>query len=466
MKWMKYVAIGALLSVASGGFASDDIAETPQDYGWGRALTTPESSPWYRVSLPADVYRQSAWPDLRDVRVFNHQGERVPFSLEKQNKAIAALPPTELRIFPLTTSPVESTNSDDLQGERVWLRSSSGYEIKLESGRIEGVGKSYLLVLPENSAESISVSQLQLGWDKPAENWQGRAALYFSTDMREWVLLQKDAPLMDIASGDDRLTLNKIATALTMSPEGPRYLLLVFDTPTLPLTLNSASVVGVGDSSATRGENVSLSGWANRISADEVQYQWSRPQPLNALSVRLDNDGVLPVALEWRASAEDKWQPLGKEVLFHLNEQMSDDIALPGHLVQGIRLTTINAHLPDALPQVSGLRESLNLIFNAQGSGPFILAWGNKAATDVALPLEGLIPASLRQQHAPDLLPEAMAHEPVKLGGESRLSAVSPAEQASQWRTWLVWAVLVLGVLALVWMALKIWRDIQKDNAA
>jgi hypothetical protein len=55
--------------------------ESPQDYAWGRSLTTTASSPWYRVALPDDVYQQSVWPDLRDVRVFNHQGERVPFTL-------------------------------------------------------------------------------------------------------------------------------------------------------------------------------------------------------------------------------------------------------------------------------------------------------------------------------------------------------------------------------------------------
>ena len=464
MKWMRYVAIGALLSVASTGFAADDVPETPQDYGWGRALTTAESSPWYRVELPAEVYQQSAWSDLRDVRVFNHQGERVPFSLEKQTEAPAGAQTTELRLFPLSTSPVESMPRDDVQGQRVWLRSPKGYEVMLEGERIEGVGQSYLLVLPDNTSGSLSVSQLQLDWDKPAVNWQGKASLYFSTDMREWGLLQKDAPLMDIASGSDRIRLQKIATTLSMSTEGPRYLLLVFDTPELPIRLTHASVVE--DSSQDVVANVSLSGWANRISADEAQYQWSQPQPLNALSIRMDDEGVLPVELAWRATAEDKWQPLSKAVLFHLNDQLSDDIAIPGHLIQGIRLTTVNAHLPEALPQVTGIRESQRLIFNAQGNGPFILAWGNKAATQAALPLESLIPARLRQQHEPETLPEAVAHERIKLGGESRLTAVSPADRASQWHTFLVWGVLVLGVLALIWMALRIWRDIQKDNAS
>lgn len=465
MKWMKYIAVGALLSVASSGFArTEDAPERPQDYGWGKALATTESSPWYRVNLPDEVYKQSAWPDLRDVRVFNHQGERVPFSLEKQKSAPVSAKTTELRIFPLTTSPVESVNSDEARGERVWLRSPKGYEISMEGEGVEGIGKSYLLALPDNIDETLTVSQLRLGWDKPTVNWQGKASVYSSSNMQEWVIMRRDVPLMDIASGDDRLALDKIGLDLHMGSDGPRYLLVVFDKPQLPITLTRASVVE--EQVQETPAQVSLSGWATKVSADEVHYQWTQPQPLTALSVRLDYDGVLPVELAWRATAQDKWQPLTKEVIFHLNNQASDDIALSGQLVQGVRLTTVNAHLQGALPRVGGLRESQSLIFNAQGNGPFILAWGNKAATPAALTLDNLIPTRLRPQHDPETLPEAVAHEPVKLGGESRLSAVSPADRESQWYTFLVWGALVLGVLALVWMALKIWRDIQKDNAA
>lgn len=59
MRWMVNVVIGALISVSSPGFAREAAPETPQDYAWGRALTTTESSPWYRVDLPVEVYQQS-----------------------------------------------------------------------------------------------------------------------------------------------------------------------------------------------------------------------------------------------------------------------------------------------------------------------------------------------------------------------------------------------------------------------
>ena len=90
MKWKIAIFTGALWCAALPGLAQETAPESPQDYAWGRSLTTTASSPWYRVALPDDVYQQSVWPDLRDVRVFNHQGERVPFTLQVQQEAQSA----------------------------------------------------------------------------------------------------------------------------------------------------------------------------------------------------------------------------------------------------------------------------------------------------------------------------------------------------------------------------------------
>ena len=116
MKWKIAIFTGALWCAALPGLAQETAPESPQDYAWGRSLTTAASSPWYRVALPDDVYQQSVWPDLRDVRVFNHQGERVPFTLQVQQEAQPAPKEQALRLFPLAASPVEKLSDS---GERV-----------------------------------------------------------------------------------------------------------------------------------------------------------------------------------------------------------------------------------------------------------------------------------------------------------------------------------------------------------
>lgn len=456
MKWMVRIVISALLGMTLPGFAREATPDTPQDYAWGRVLTTTASSPWYRVPLPDDVYQQSVWPDLRDVRVFNHQGERVPFTLQIQQAAQPAPKEQALRLFPLAASPIEKLADT---GERVWLRSPQGYEIKLEGERVNAVGASFLLALPDN-VQKLNAIQLQLGWDKPTVNWQGKASLYYSRDMKEWDLMQADAPLMDVASGSDRLTLDTININLAMDVNPPRYLLLVFDKPQLPVTLNRAVVIE--NPTSMEVTSVVLSAEGRALSQDKALYHWSSPQPITSIALSLEEEGTLPVEIAWRGTASEAWRPLTKTVLWNLNGQISEPIPVAVGNVQEIQVTTVNAHLPKIVPQLTGLRASQTLIFNAQGNGPFILAWGNKTAQSAATDLDALIPAALRQQHAPESLPEAWVGEGVKLGGEARLNATSPIEQRSLWLTGLVWVALVLGVLALAWMVLRIWREVKE----
>ena len=84
MKWMKAVLCSVLLGATGAAVSSDEVKESPADYVTGVTLETTGTSPWYRLSLPPAVYPGTAWADLRDVRVFNHLGETVPFTLVEQ----------------------------------------------------------------------------------------------------------------------------------------------------------------------------------------------------------------------------------------------------------------------------------------------------------------------------------------------------------------------------------------------
>lgn len=49
------------------------------------------------------------------------------------------------------------------------------------------------------------------------------------------------------------------------------------------------------------------------------------------------------------------------------------------------------------MPEVVAERDRKTIIFNAKGTPPFLLAWGNKAAQHQAISLDELIPAALRK---------------------------------------------------------------------
>ncbi|MDM2736422.1 DUF3999 domain-containing protein [Citrobacter sp. Ct235] len=462
MKWMKAVLCSVLLGVAGTAVSSDDVTESPMDYATGIMLETLGASPWYRVSLPQTVYQGTAWPDLRDVRVFNHAGETVPFTLVAQKTQPVTPQTVALRLFPLDMSPVPPREEGRRSGESFVLRSKTGIEIHLESDDVKTVGQSYLLMLPEEMEDSFSLEQLRLNWNTPTGNWQGKASVYVSRDLRYWRTVQEEAPLMELTRDNDRLKMDTIGTSLTLSANGNRYLLVILDSQSPALTINSVSAIA--ESREPESARIEIGAQEEKVSNDEAVWHWAQPQPLTSLRIDLDDEGVLPVALSWRSAEKAPWQPLTKTVLYRLNGKRSEDIRLSGQLVEAVRMTTINARLPERMPALSGARDSYQLVFNTQGKGPYMLAWGNRAAQKADIGLDLLIPASLRKTQEIDSLPGAVSQEDVALGGEARLTATSAAEQQSQWKTVLVWGALILGVAVLALMAWRIWREVKKDG--
>ncbi|WP_336221018.1 DUF3999 domain-containing protein [Citrobacter amalonaticus] len=462
MKWMKAVFCSTLLTLTGPAFSNETQPESPQDYAYGLALDTTTPSQWYRVALPLAVYQQSTSPELHDVRVFNQMGDAVPFSLAVAARQQVAPETTPLRFFALDVSPVPAQRATDEDGDKILLRSKTGVEIVLEGEKAKSVGQHYLLTLPEGTDNAISVSQLQLKWNTPQGPWQGKASVWYSEDMKRWYAFREEMPLMDVSSGGDRLKLDRIDIGLTLSKDSIRYLLVVIDAKgaSLPLT----GVNAISAPAAQASEQIDLSGEGERLSATEAQWRWSRPQPLSSLTIQLDSDGVLPVEILWRGAEKDEWRPLKKTVLYQLEGKSSEPVSLSGEQVEAVKLSALNARLPETLPRVIGHRDRYDLVFNAQGKAPYLLAWGNGAATPASIALDMLIPADLRKIYDVTSLPDAGIQEAVKLGGDARLTATSVAEKESLTKTLLVWGVLSVGVLLLAGMAFRIWREVKKES--
>ena len=76
-------------------------AETPQDFAFGMPLEIDGREALYEVEIPASVYQGVARRDLGDLRVFNADGEPVPFALEpRPPQQKEKPPPVAVKVFP------------------------------------------------------------------------------------------------------------------------------------------------------------------------------------------------------------------------------------------------------------------------------------------------------------------------------------------------------------------------------
>jgi hypothetical protein len=141
------------------------------------------------------------------------------------------------------------------------------------------------------------------------------------------------------------------------------------------------------------------------------------------------------------------------------DEDRSPSIDAHGTLVGQVRLLPAGVSFGSAIPSVEIERDPLTIVVNARGTGPFLLAWGSRAAdADTSLPVASLIPGYTDQ--TPFALTIAAPAARRELGGPSRLTDLAPADRAERWQTALVWVFLVAGVLALALLAWKVAKGV------
>ncbi|MEC5398678.1 DUF3999 domain-containing protein [Uliginosibacterium sp. H1] len=429
----------------------------PQDFASGREIRLGTgNAPFYRLELPADVYGGTAWPDLRDLRVFNADGEALPHSLLAPSASTTTPPRVSLQVYRLEVPAAGGAQQLEVQheGERLSLQLSTAAR---GHARTE-----YLLVAPAPQGEPPRLRSLHLSWTPQPGNWQQRVSVYGSTDLKNWVGVASDMPLLQLNDGAQSLVQGDVPLDGERG-HAFRYWRLHFGGETAVPALSAVNA----SPPASREEKALLEVFtaAGTPQADgSAVYLLPATQRANAIRiVPAVPNSVLPLQVEARGTEGQPWQTLHRGVAYWLagpdsRQSYSPDLRLPlATDVQALRLRPLGPGWGANPPQLTVLRETRELVFNARGRGPFLLAWGTRAASETALPLKTLVPAASADSIAG--LPTAWAGEAVTLGGPERLTALAPAERSALQKKWLVWAALIAGVLALGALAWRVWKE-------
>jgi hypothetical protein len=439
------LALAALVGSIAAHAADAPLA--PQDFANGMRIAGVDNThAAWRLALPAQLYGETAWPDLRDIRVFNSEAQAVPFWLTRLEQA-----PAHHQRAPLTLFELPEARTRTTARSLVVQTDQRRVEVVLPDGMSEA-SRVYLLEL--NQATRPRLSSLNFTWQPTQANWRAAVTVMGSDDLRNWQHAASGM-LADLAAGKDALRADSVDLACRCNW---RYWMLRVDGDAP--TLTTAAGVFDGERPAIDRPAVLLK--AHAVSATEIEYSLPRPAEVNALRVRLaQHNAFAPMEISVRDNATAPWRRLRFTVAHRLGtpeaEQHSPDLPL-GQTVQAVRLNARDAGWGRDAPLVYAVFEPREVVFNARGEGPFTLAWGARAAPAAALPAEVPIP---RGEGAPPL---ATVAEAVTLGGPQRLDAPAPGDRASAWQRMLLWAVLIAGVVALAWLAMGLLRDARKSH--
>jgi hypothetical protein len=199
----------------------------------------------------------------------------------------------------------------------------------------------------------------------------------------------------------------------------------------------------------------------------ELSFDAARRAPITYARLALSQDNTsLRIAIDSRddekASWSTRWSGEAYSIITDTERRVSPpaEFAATTDPLWRVRLTNPGETFSQSPTLELGYRPA-RLRFLAQGEGPFTLAFGSRRAeASPARACEGLL-ADMKREDLEQNIGEAMAGLPRNLGGDD---ALRPLPKKTPVRQIVLWGVLILGVGALVAMALSLLRRVKPDG--
>jgi hypothetical protein len=437
-------ALVVVLAFAASGMTS--AAELhPEDFAYGMPIDTQGAGTAYRFTVPVEVFMKVGHEDLRDLCVFNARGEVVPYELRQTPAKPTTRPPgASMPLFPL-----HGDARAALSGLRVTIH-SEGTAVDLQTAGATPdphVITSYVI----DAREIVEpLSGLRLHWADGAPEFSGSVRIESSDDLGSWHVVKSDAPVIHLFAGGSEL----IQSRLEFPSIKAKFWRLTWVEKTAPFELTSVTAeVAVNEPSAPQSM-VTASGSRVTNKENELSFDLGARLPVTQVNLVLpESNSVLKIELLSRAHTTDSWRSVTHGEFYRVRTGPSDHNNAPIHIPTDpdrfwlARQTQPTGQIGDVKLQATW--PAIDLVFLAQGSGPFVLAYGNATAGPSRVALEPLIKGVT-------VVPVETGPSYV-LGGAERLR---PPPTTVPWRMAALWSALGLGVLVLAWMAYRLSREL------
>lgn len=463
---IRAVVLSVLLGVAAHRADAD-----PAPPRYSAPITIAEGAPFVRVALPPSVYAHSLQSDLRDVRVVDAHGERVPFALLAPPAAPQASEQVrEATLYPLPPRPAQGGTwpapvEVTVEGDRISVHRSAMRAA--QPGAVAAASPGWLIDIGETRAGEAPPYRLRLAWSGPAGFSVGYA-LETSDDLRSW----------RSARGGQVMTLQSASGSLSQPfvplPGVGRFLRLIWlDAAAAPaLTGATAFAPAVGVVAADAANELAFAPGAepagraglDAVSRHALHFDLGGDLPLRDVDLRFaGGTQLVPAQVQGRSRVDEPWRGLGAGVFYRLERDgavaESPAIATPAHarfirFVPDQRAGTFEG----AKAQLVVHAPLAALVFATTGSPPFRLLAGSADAGEGALPAATLVPHLEQERQRfgrADIGTFSEAPEAAR--------AAERAERLASLRPWLLWSVLLAGVAALAGLVWRLARSMTSE---
>ncbi len=460
---MRKIVLPLLANIVSVVAFAADAPLKPADFAYGMALQTDGKDGVYKVSVPLDVYKIIRHADLRDVRVFNADGEVVPHVVTRSAGSLSVKSePIELPRFPVYASAQSKLGDLDLQIKR----DSQGTVINL-SNRSGVTGQNKLVgYLLDGNKVGPAVKEIELQWSESIVNYVGSVTVESSDDLATWRTLAKDAPITRMKFGDHLLDQRRIK----FTPMPIIYLRISSSSSseseaTLPeLTRVLAIPADISTEAPRTWSTIAGKPVANK--PGEYEFDVGALVPIDRIHVELPQMNTLIQAeLLARGNEKEAWQSVAQTTAYRITQSgrqfNSDDIQInrDGRRHWMMRIAQQGGGLGKDNPSLKVGWLADQILFLARGRGPFQLAFGAEGVKSGEVPIATLMMGG----DGKGGIQAQSIHlgSPTALGGDARLAR---PPDPFPWKKWMLWSVLGLGVILMGWMASRLMGQMNEKK--
>jgi hypothetical protein len=437
------------------------VAAAPRmdDYANGIAIDAGSQRPIVQLSLPDGVYQGVVTDDLSDLRVFNADGVPVPHALcAAPTNAAPAISQETLPVYRLQDLPGVTND-----GTRVEVQTPSGAQISVQGANRASAGESQTSAyVIDARGVSDALRAMQFDWSSPDGASEVRVSIQASDDLDRWETIVAGSTLLKVDAGAQQLRRHRIAI-----PQAHYEYLRVERVDNGP-PLQIDGVIAERVTPAPIVEPMWFA--ANPIAPAEpstVEFDAARRAPFTFARLTPSQDNTsMQVAIESRVEPKAIWRVNWTGEVYSILSETERRVSPPAEFAPTtsrhwrVRLTKAGETFYQSPALELGYRPA-NLRFLAQGSGPFTLAYGSRRAEPSSTrPCNSLL-GDLNDTDLEQNIGEGYAGTVRTLGGED---ALRPLPKKTPLRQIVLWTVLVLGVGALVAMALSLLRRVNPDG--
>lgn len=457
MRRMVHVGVWACLGLCLplGETLAADVPEMGE-YAYGFPVQTGQMADYYRLKLPFIVYDSVSDPRLRDLGVYDANGQPVPRVVERPaRRPEPAEQRVALRVFPLMRD--APSQPDDIR--LLLQRDANGTQLELNTTTTAPAGDPaptqpayYILDL---RALDHPLEALELGWEPTDKTFIGRVEVMGSKDLEAWTAVG-DGAVANLNDGEARISANRV----TLRSGQYKYLRISWSG--LPAGWSLRHATGYFHQN---GDEVELE-WLELDADRNEDGAWMFEMTGSPLVERIelsfpDDNVVIRGSVQAWSEPGERWLRVHQGLFYHWRRG-GDAVASPSHAVSPLRANrwkvVIDKGRTDTPVRLRlGWRPD-RLLFVAQGQGPYTVAAGRAADALEGFPQEvafgdaGIL-GMLRDTGRGS---DARLGDRYPLAGSSKLVAARRIDLA----TVSLWIALVLGVALVGWMALSLVRQL------